>query len=55
MVLPSHHSHPHPHTLTLDHLMPIPRAPKRREQEPLREIEDEIEDMDDPEWGPGDF
>ena len=28
---------------------------KRSKQEPLREIEDEIEDMDDPEWGPGDF
>jgi hypothetical protein len=35
--------------------MPILRTPKRRIQEPLSEIEDEIEDMDDPEWGSGDF
>ena len=42
---------PRPHTLK----PPSPRTLKRREQKPLSETEDEIEDMDDPDWGPGDF
>jgi hypothetical protein len=35
--------------------MPIFESPKQRQQELLSETESEIEDMDDPEWGPGDF
>ncbi|CAF3376581.1 unnamed protein product [Rotaria sp. Silwood1] len=46
---------PTPESENIEHLIPIPRTPKRSKQEPLSEIEDEIEDMDDPEWGPGDF
>ena len=32
-----------------------PRTLKQREQNPLIETEDEIENMDDSDWGPGDF
>lgn len=35
--------------------MPILRTSERRDPEPSSETEDEIEDMDDPEWGPGEF
>ena len=35
--------------------MLIPRTLKPREQKPLSEAEGEIEDMDDPDWGHGDF
>ena len=34
---------------------PPPSTFKRREQKLLSETEDEIEDMDDPDWTPGDF
>jgi hypothetical protein len=47
--LPTHESE------SIEHLMPIPRTLRRRKQQPLSETEDEIEDMNDPEWGPGDF
>ena len=44
-----------PESEDIENLMPIPRTLKRREQKPLSETEDEIEDMDNPDWGPGDF
>ena len=46
---------PTPDSEGIENLMPIPRTLKRREQKPLSETEDEIEDMDDPDWGPRDF
>jgi hypothetical protein len=46
---------PTPESENIENLMPSSRIPKRRVQEPLSETEDEIQDMDDPEWGPGDF
>ena len=46
---------PTPESEDIENLMPIPRTLKRREQNPLSETEDEIEDMDDRDWGPGHF
>jgi hypothetical protein len=39
----------------IEHLMPISHTPKRHQEAVLIETEDEIEDMEDPDWGPGDF
>ena len=44
-----------PESESIEHLMPIGRTLRRCKQEPLSETENEIEDMDDPEWRPGDF
>ena len=41
---------PTPESEGIENLRPIPRTLKRREQKPLSETEDEIEDMDDPDW-----
>ena len=46
---------PSPESEGIENLMPIPRTLKRREQKPLSKTEDEIEDMNHPDWGPGDF
>ena len=46
---------PTPESEGIENLMPISRISKRRKQEPPSENEDEVIDMDDPDWGPGDF
>ena len=46
---------PTPESEGIENLMPISRISKRCKQEPLSESEDEVLDMDDPDWGPGDF
>ena len=46
---------PIPENEGIENLMPISRIPKRRKQEPLSKSEDEVIDMDDPDWGPGNF
>ena len=46
---------PTPESEGIEISMPISRISKRCKQEPLSESEDEVIDMDDPDWGPGDF
>ncbi|CAF1281809.1 unnamed protein product [Didymodactylos carnosus] len=46
---------PTPESEGIEHHVPVPRTPKGRKRTLDSETEDEIEDMDDPDWGPGDF